>query len=352
MNSTTLAPSKTNKSDSIAQLREDLYALSPDPAVRQQLLMMVDTYFNTPKNKLFQVTHNGGGADCWANTAEFDLLKNNPQLLARKFSELIKNGSVNVSDFFTDPKPDGMKQIDGKSLGQRTGLSLAWDIGCQKMFNAPFGANDFQIERFETWIRGEQTSVVFNGKGLTDPATNVASNGSTTIDKVFENSTNVKQSVSGLRFSLEWPGAHGAPSSNSNMYHMVVTDHVGMDDKGRLGVFFYQPLNILSAEQCGPERTKVSGNLEFMPLEEFKSAVRAAWIPEHVLASLGGNRVVDPAYFTNLSQLNMAQTEKEYIDGQRPNVYPMMTADLWRERSQKYYEELSEIQKRTSRKEQ
>jgi hypothetical protein len=350
MNSLTLAHPKTAQTDYISALRQDIASLSNDPAMQKQLLTMVDNYFNTPKNQIFRVTHNGGGADCWANTAEFDLLQNDPQLLAKRFSALIQSGTLTVADFFNDPKPDGTKQIDGKRLGQRSGLSLAWDIGCQRMFNASFGANDFQIEKFESWIRGEQTSVVFNGKGLIDPHTNVAHNGNSTLDKLLDSGQSSRESISGIRFSLQWTGAHDVQDGAVSMYHMVVVDHIGSDEKGRRGVFFYQPLNILDVTSCGPARTKVSGNLEFMPIEEFKSVVRATWIPERVLQRIGGTRIVDPAYFSGVSQANIATTEKDYVDGQRPDIYSTLTTDSLRERSQKFFEELSQIQK-ASRKE-
>ncbi len=341
----------TRNPANIEQLREQVIGLTNDPQEQRQLAQIVNDYFSTPNDKLFRITHNGASADCWANTVEFSLLKDNRELLAHRFSQLIKEGHITKSDFFHDPMPDGEKQVDGQHLGPRKGLSLAWDLGCQRKFNAPYAANDFQIEKFESWVRGEQTSVVFRGRGILDDKTHVAHNGTATIDNLFsENSMMGQAQAVGMRFSIRWPAAHDSAGSKELqvMYHMVEVVHVGKDSSGRTGVFFYQPLNILGTSECGPDRTRVSGNLEFMPLENFKDAVRCAFVPSHILEEVGGERIVDPAYYRGTStQAERKEREESYVEGQRPDVYQAAAVEFFRERSKRFFDDLAEISKQT-----
>lgn len=334
-NETTKSNNKLNPQEELLQTVAE--ELGSTPEEKENILSEFKKYLSMNNKDAYLVTHNGGSADCWANAAEHDLLQNNRNLLAKKLTELIKDGFIKTEDFKnTDPIPDGTETIVGKKLGERKGVSLVFDLAVERKFNAPFGANDFQVEDFERWIRGQDVSIVYNGKSLDNK------NGKSSIDKVLESKNG--QYASGVRFSLAWD----AQNNSQHMYHVVTVDRIEKDANGIARVYFYQALNLV--HKGGPNRTLDNSdrNFESMSLEEFKKAVRVGWIPSDTMRILNIDRTVDPAYFTSDASLatTNAQIEQTWRMGGN-DIYIMATAELLRD-TEEFINKLKKIEKESS----
>jgi hypothetical protein len=291
---------------------------------------MVRDYFAHNAKSAYEITHNADSADCWINARERDLLAHDKDKLARALESLIKDGFLSKDMLAqADPYADGAQAVAGKTLGARSGLSLAFDLAVGKKFNATFSANDFQVEAFESWIRGSQTVAVFNGFSEFDKH-----NGSPSVQKLLSD----PRAASGVSCSLRWLDT----ADSKHTYHVVSIDKIARDEHGDMRVYFYQSVSIPGI--AGPDRKwEGQGGLESMTVKEFEERLRVMWVPDSTAQALSIHRVVDPAYFRAQPHAARAETEAQYRDGNNHDVYDVLSLSMLR-----YFEEQEQNRRKKS----
>jgi hypothetical protein len=235
---------------------------------------MVVNYLSTVSDQqIVRTTSNAGSDACWVNAAEYEMLKHNKPALQRLIQNLISEGYLTREMFFEkEPTPDA-----SYGLPSRSGVSLALDRALQKKYGADSGngATDDQIKQFESDLRGESVSIVFNGRGLN------GANGSAGIKTLLDNPSLAK----GVRCSLRW-----ADMGSQHFYHMITIREI---KDGR--VYFFQPNS--ASNVPGPDRIIHENGLESMTIKDFEKALRVAYVPQHVIDQRRNiKEVSDPAY--------------------------------------------------------
>jgi hypothetical protein len=284
---------------------------------------MVSEYLNAKDIKsILEYSNNSGGSECWVNTAEYEMLKTDSGRvkLAKFISNLAKEGYL-TKDLFSspDPKPDYEN-----GLPQRKGMALALDLASVKKYGVLKGADDATVKRFEKDLTGEDTIVVFNGKGEN------GLNGSTYVNALVDSGL-----AEGLRFSVKW-----ASIGSQHMYHMLTVQEI---KSGR--VYYYQP-NV-SKDIIGPDGRQYHGNgIESISVDEFKKIVCATYVPESVRQQCKIiKEVEDPSYamaargelqsseFINTTDGN--NIIKPFLFGLDPNRISSNLADVIRDTIEK-----------------
>lgn len=248
-----------------------------------------------PEKECFQA----GSADCWINAREYYELKNNPGKLQKLVEFLLTNRDPRTNEFFLKASDfQGEDEFANPDAGARRGCSLALDRCFRRMFNSPFGSDDYVLEAFESLMRGEEVVAFCNG---------VDSDGKDNSKK-FDSYFSKPERMIGLSFSLKWlqPSARAALAANNpdllkDQYHIGVGLEIDVKKIENGRIYFYQSWGKPRVE--GPRRREEAKGMNSMTLEEFRSICRSAYIPRRELEA--ASREDGITYSRSVDALNL-----------------------------------------------